>query len=64
MILVEWLVVVGGQVEEGQPLATIETDKVTVELPAPVAGVVLELLMQPEDEVLTGARIAVIETPD
>jgi len=55
-------VAIGDRVEEGQPLATIETDKVTIEMPAPVAGVVVELLARPDDDVLTGAGIVVIET--
>lgn len=62
MILIGWLVAIGDRVEEGQPLATIETDKVTIEMPAPVAGVVVELLARPDDDVLTGAGIVVIET--
>ena len=63
MILIEWLVAIGDRVEEGQPLVTIETDKVTIEMPTRVAGVVVELLAQPDDEVLTGAGLVVIETP-
>lgn len=63
MILVEWLVAVGDRVEEGQLLANIETDKVTVGMPAPLAGVIVELLVQPDDDVSTGSRIAVVETP-
>lgn len=64
MIVVEWLVAVGDEVEKDQPLVTIETDKVTVEMPAPVAGVVMELLAEADDDVETGAPLAVIETAD
>jgi pyruvate/2-oxoglutarate dehydrogenase complex dihydrolipoamide acyltransferase (E2) component len=38
--LLEWLVVVGAHVEDGEPVAVVNTDKVTVELPSPVSGVV------------------------
>jgi pyruvate/2-oxoglutarate dehydrogenase complex dihydrolipoamide acyltransferase (E2) component len=64
MIVVEWLVAVGDRVEMDQSIVNIETDKATVELPAPVAGVLVEILVQPDDEVVTGAKLAVIETGD
>jgi 2-oxoglutarate dehydrogenase E2 component (dihydrolipoamide succinyltransferase) len=64
MIVVEWLVAVGDQVEKDQPLVNIETDKVTVEMPCPVAGVVVELLVDADDEVETGALLAVLESAD
>lgn len=64
MIIVEWLVAVGDQVDKDQPLVMVETDKVTVEMPTPLAGVVVELLVKEDDEVETGARLAVIETAD
>jgi pyruvate/2-oxoglutarate dehydrogenase complex dihydrolipoamide acyltransferase (E2) component len=64
MIIVEWLVAVGDRVEMDQSILYIETDKATVELPAPVAGVLAEILVQPDDEVVTGAKLAVIETGD
>ena len=41
--LVAWKVAVGDTVEEDQPLADVMTDKATVELTAPVAGVVTAL---------------------
>lgn len=40
-----WLKRVGDTVNAGEPLASIETDKVTTELTASVAGAVLELLV-------------------
>jgi 2-oxoglutarate dehydrogenase E2 component (dihydrolipoamide succinyltransferase) len=40
-----WLKQVGEMVDQGEPLASIETDKVTTELTAPAAGTLLELLV-------------------
>lgn len=62
MIVVEWLVQVGERVGEGDPMVLIETDKATVEMPAPSAGVVVEILAQPDDEIVTGTALAVLET--
>lgn len=41
--LVQWLVQVGDQVEEDQPIAEVMTDKATVEVPTPYSGTVKEL---------------------
>jgi pyruvate/2-oxoglutarate dehydrogenase complex dihydrolipoamide acyltransferase (E2) component len=38
--IVEWLVVDGDSVQEGQPLYLLETDKTENEVPSPVAGVI------------------------
>lgn len=40
-----WLVSVGAKVERGQPIAEVETDKATNEIPAPAAGVIGEILV-------------------
>ncbi len=56
----EWLVSVGGRVEAGQALATVESEKVEMELPAPVGGVVAEHLVQPGETVPVGTALAVI----
>jgi pyruvate/2-oxoglutarate dehydrogenase complex dihydrolipoamide acyltransferase (E2) component len=37
-IIAEWLVEDGGQVEEGQPLLALESDKSTIEVEAPATG--------------------------
>lgn len=61
MIIIEWLVAPGERVAEGQPLVIVETDKVTVEVPSPVSGVVVEHLVEDDGDVTTGAGIAVID---
>ena len=43
--LASWLVAVGDLVEQGEVVAELETDKATVELESPVAGLVLELIV-------------------
>ena len=62
VVLLEWLVEVGDQVEEGAELAVVETDKVETEVPSPVAGTVAELTVPEDVEVNTGEVICVIET--
>jgi len=51
--IVEWHVAVGEAVDEDQVLAAVMTDKATVEIPSPRAGVVVELGGE------LGARLAV-----
>ncbi|HVS14317.1 MAG TPA: 2-oxoglutarate dehydrogenase complex dihydrolipoyllysine-residue succinyltransferase [Thermoanaerobaculia bacterium] len=41
-----WLKSEGDRVEKDEPLVELETDKVTVELPAPAAGVLTEILVE------------------
>lgn len=55
-----WLVKVGDTVEVDQALVEIETDKVAVEVPSPVAGVVSELLVAEGDSVAPGDAVAKI----
>jgi 2-oxoglutarate dehydrogenase E2 component (dihydrolipoamide succinyltransferase) len=52
--LVRWLKVAGQAVEQGEPLIEVETDKVTVEIPAPAAGVLGQPLKVAEDELNVG----------
>ena len=63
--IVTWRVAVGDRVEVNQPLVEIETAKSLVELPCPVDGVVVELLVKEGDTVETHAPICVFDTdPD
>jgi pyruvate/2-oxoglutarate dehydrogenase complex dihydrolipoamide acyltransferase (E2) component len=52
-----------GRCGEGQdePIASLETDKVAVEVPSPVAGTMGEQLVKEGDTVAVGAAIATIE---
>ena len=57
-----WHHAVGDDVAEGDPLVTITTPKVTMDLEAPATGRLAEILV-PEDEIVAvGAELARIET--
>ncbi len=60
--IVAWHVKVGDRVEEDQSLADMMTDKATVEMESPVAGVVVEIAGAVGDQVSIGAPLVVIET--
>ena len=57
----EWLKKPGEAVALDEPIASLETDKVAVEVPAPVAGVMGQYIAQVGDNVAVGAVIATIE---
>lgn len=59
--LVRWHRKVGDRVEVGDPLADIVTDKVDVSLESPLAGVITQVLVEPDETVPVGTRLAVIE---
>ncbi len=56
--IIRWLVEEGDVVEDDQPLVEVMTDKVTVELPSPFAGVLLKRLVQEGDVVPVHQAIA------
>jgi pyruvate dehydrogenase E2 component (dihydrolipoamide acetyltransferase) len=58
--VVELLVSVGQRVEKEQSLLVLESDKATMEIPAPAAGVIEELRVGVGDQVNEGDLIAVI----
>ncbi|NNL66823.1 MAG: hypothetical protein HKP30_11305, partial [Myxococcales bacterium] len=62
--VIEVLVSVGDEVSVEQSLITLESDKATMEIPAPVAGVVKEVTLAVGDHVAQGAQIVVLEVPD
>ncbi|PRW33154.1 dihydrolipoamide acetyltransferase [Chlorella sorokiniana] len=51
---------VGDRVEEDEPILQIETDKVTVDVRAPKAGIVEAILVKPDDNVEVGHVVASI----
>jgi 2-oxoisovalerate dehydrogenase E2 component (dihydrolipoyl transacylase) len=60
--IVAWHVKVGDRIEEDQQIADMMTDKATVEMESPVAGIVKELAGEVGDQVAIGSVLAVIET--
>ena len=60
--VIEVLVSVGDEITADQGLITLETDKATMEVPAPFAGKLLSLTVKVGDKVSQGSVIATIET--
>lgn len=60
----EWLKQPGDAVALDEPIASLETDKVAVEVPSPVAGVMGQQVAAVGDTVNVGAVIATIEAGD
>ncbi|WP_341208671.1 2-oxoglutarate dehydrogenase complex dihydrolipoyllysine-residue succinyltransferase [uncultured Sphingomonas sp.] len=58
----EWLKQPGDAVAADEPIASLETDKVSVEVPSPVAGVMGQHAVKVGDTVEVGALIATIES--
>jgi len=59
--VIEVLVSPGDTVSKDQGLVTLESDKATMEVPAPFAGVVREIKVKLGDEVAEGSVVALIE---
>jgi pyruvate/2-oxoglutarate dehydrogenase complex dihydrolipoamide acyltransferase (E2) component len=58
--IARWLVAEGEEVAEDAPLVEIQTDKTTVEIPSPAAGVVSRILVAEGDVVPVGTVLVVI----
>ncbi len=61
--LLEWTKNQGDPVSKGDIVATVETDKATVELEAPAEGILARLVASPGDMVAVGSPIAYIAAP-
>ena len=59
--VIEIAVAVGDQVEEGDTLLTLESDKAAMEIPSSHTGKILEILVSEGDKLGTGDKVAVIE---
>ncbi len=57
----QWLKAPGDAVAADEPIVSLETDKVAVEVPSPVAGIMGAQLFKVGDTVTIGARIAIID---
>ena len=58
--IIEVHVSAGDQVNAEDPLVTLESDKATMDLPAPIAGLVAEVLVKVGDEVGEGSPILLL----
>jgi glutaconyl-CoA/methylmalonyl-CoA decarboxylase subunit gamma len=61
VVVISWHAEVGASVTEGDPLLTVQTDKVEVDVPSPMTGIVVEQLVAPDDEIAVGDPVAVLE---
>src|SRR5205085_9211359 len=59
--VIEVLVKPGDRIAKEQSLVTLESDKATMEIPSPAAGVVKELKIKTGDKVSQGSPILVLE---
>src|SRR5262245_3662422 len=59
--IAQWFKQEGEAVKADEPLVELETDKVTVEVPAPMAGVLASISATPGETVNVGALIGAIE---
>src|SRR3977135_2204020 len=57
----KWLGKPGDKVVEFEPMLEVDTDKVNAEVPAPVTGILREILAKEGETVQAGAEIAVVE---
>jgi len=62
--VIEVLVKPGDKVEKEQSLVTLESDKATMEITSPAAGVVKEIRIKTGDKVSQGTAILVLETAE
>jgi pyruvate dehydrogenase E2 component (dihydrolipoamide acetyltransferase) len=62
--VIEVLVEVGQRVEREQSLAVLESDKATMDVPSPAAGVIKELKVAVGDKVSQGTLIVVLESAE
>ncbi len=62
--VIEEFVQNGDQVNAEDPLIALESDKATIDIPAPFTGLIREIRVKPGDKVSEGSPIAVIEIAD
>jgi pyruvate dehydrogenase E2 component (dihydrolipoamide acetyltransferase) len=62
--VIEVFVQKGNQVNVEDPLIALESDKATIDIPAPFTGMIREIKVKPGDKVSEGSPIAVIEITD
>jgi pyruvate dehydrogenase E2 component (dihydrolipoamide acetyltransferase) len=58
--IAEWHVREGQKVNRGDVIATIQTEKIAYDLESEVDGMMVQILVQPEEEVTVGTPIGLI----
>lgn len=61
VVVMEWEAALETEVAVGDVLLRVETDKAIVEVPAPVAGRLVEQSVAEGDEIATGSVVAILE---
>jgi len=59
--LAKWFKNVGDQINEGDILCEVETDKTTMEIPSTINGIFKEIIVQENETVAVGAILGIIE---
>jgi len=59
-----WLVEVGAEVTEGDRVVELAADSVTVDLPSPTSGTLVETLAVEDEELAIGQILGVIESDE
>jgi 2-oxoisovalerate dehydrogenase E2 component (dihydrolipoyl transacylase) len=59
--IAEWHVKAGDAIKEDQPLVSVMTDKATVDIESPVAGLVLSITGAPGEKLPVGSNLVVLE---
>ena len=62
--IARWLVAEGQEIAEDDPLVEIQTDKTTVEIPSPFAGLVTKIFVAEGDVVPVGTVLVTIAGPN
>ena len=60
-VVMKWIKKKGERVAKGEPIFTIETEKVTVDIESPVSGVIVDILVSAGTKVPVGAVVAIVE---
>ncbi|MDF0643003.1 MAG: dihydrolipoamide acetyltransferase family protein [Nitrospira sp.] len=60
--VVKWFIPAGGIIQKDQALLEVETEKVDLEIPSPVTGVLSEIIVREGDTVPVGTLLARIES--
>jgi 2-oxoglutarate dehydrogenase E2 component (dihydrolipoamide succinyltransferase) len=63
LFFVQWLIEVGAQVREGEPIALLEADKAQVEILAPATGRLSSISAHPDDAIAAGQAVGILEVP-